>query len=110
MRKIDEMLIFTAVTDSVCRNKIIKQYSIFGGVYAVLQFMRGNRVYHKEWGYPVFYQWQISGTGCIDFACQSARRHLQFAGRCKIMYPDVWAMSADVHTGASAYAAGSGKT
>jgi len=54
------------VTDVHRENKIIEQYSIFGGVYAVLQFLRRNRVYHRSRGYSVFNQRKIPGTGGTD--------------------------------------------
>jgi len=60
------MFTSVTVTDKSLKNKIIEQYSIFGGEYAVLQFLRRHRVYHKGRGYPVFYQRKISGAGSID--------------------------------------------
>jgi len=60
------MFTSVTVTDEQPKNKIIEQYSIFGGEYAVLQFLWWNRVYHKGRGYPVFHQRKISGTGSAD--------------------------------------------
>ena len=43
-----------AVTDKRLSNRIVEQYSVFGGEYAVLQFLWRNRIYHKRRGYLVF--------------------------------------------------------
>jgi len=40
------MFTYASVTDKRRWNKIIEQYSVFGGVYAVLQFLWRNRIYH----------------------------------------------------------------
>ena len=60
------MFTSVTVTDMRWENKIIEQYSIFGGEYAVLQFLWRNRVYHKRGGYFVFHQRKISGAGGTD--------------------------------------------
>ena len=75
-QNIDEMFTSVMVTDMDRKNKIIEQYSIFGGVYAVLQFVRWNRVYHKGRGYLVFNQRKISGAGCINSESKSNGRYL----------------------------------